>query len=168
MVRSIFQQILNGPCYCLLVVFFPLVLKFALGGFEVCHALSYFFAFEEPVFGFRQIWPYERFGWFNWRREVSIRTGLAAVTLCANTNVSLIKRSRSKPSIMVEYKGRNIATSLSCSFMWDKGSSSQRWRIWKQNTGTLRVFRAILKRAPDSGSEAQCQRRSFPPWAVRQ
>jgi len=74
-----------------LEIFFPLALKLKLGRFEVRHALSYFFAFEEPVFGFRQIWPYERFGWFNWRREVSIRTGLAAVTLCANTNVSSIR-----------------------------------------------------------------------------
>ena len=34
-----------------LEIFFPLALKLKLGRFEVRHALSYFFAFEEPVLG---------------------------------------------------------------------------------------------------------------------
>ena len=43
-----------------LEIFFPLALKLKLGRFEVRHALSYFFAFEEPIFGLRQIWLYDR------------------------------------------------------------------------------------------------------------
>src|ERR1019366_6233473 len=77
-----------------LEIFFPLALKFKLGRFEVRHALSYFFAFEEPVFGFRQIWLYDRFSTSNWRQSFN-SNGLSRNYFCTNVKVSSIRRSRS-------------------------------------------------------------------------